>query len=235
MTMAGCAASPEVKTASSEIGMALGELRSAQRDFQSAYIRELNEIQQLIASSILSDAVNRKVAELVEKDLDGDLFQLSGSIRNARDAAHKRVNMIVDPCKTCPALPTGPHPDYVKYVDDTLVESVAGSLMRQAKLAEGENPGMAKVLREKADKAATDLRALVSPEERSALAELVRLESIKKSLPTQLRDLDEYVRFLQLVHEQVNEWVLTDVTVKGDELARLIDRNADLIGLGDGL
>ena len=37
-------------------------------------------------------------------------------------------------------------------------------------------------------------------------------------------DLDAYLRFLQVIHAQVHEWISTDVTVSGADMAALIER-----------
>ena len=229
LTLAGCVASPEVKVASSEVGVALKELRAAEREFRNAYIEELDVIQQLILSSILSAAVNREVASLVNSGFDGDLILLSNSIKNERDAARRRVDLIINE-----PPPEGSDPDYEEFVSNTLVESIVDSLRRTASLFEDEEPARAQELRDRADQVENDITTIVGSAEIEALADLVRLESTKGAVRAGLKDLDDYIRFLQLIHHQVDEWVKTDVTVKGDELARLIDKHAALIGLGGG-
>ena len=91
---AGCAASPEVKQASAEVGTALRELNRAQRSFGNAYQAEIDEIRKLISQSILNDAVNRKVDHMVDASFDGDLVRLSAAMRNERDAASRRVQLV---------------------------------------------------------------------------------------------------------------------------------------------
>ena len=64
-----------------------------------------------------------------------------------------------------------------------------------------------------------------------ALAEL-GIEATKNEVRKGLKDLDDYLQFLQLIHTQVHEWVSTDVTVKGNEVAALIEKHQALLGLG---
>ena len=39
---------------------------------------------------------------------------------------------------------------------------------------------------------------------------------------------------MRMVHEQVHQWIATDVTVRGDQVASLIDRHSAILGLTDG-
>ena len=240
LTLVGCVASTEVKTASSDVGVALKELSTAQAEFRDALIAEIEEIRQLIASSVVNGAVNREVAALTEAgffepgtdaggdhpaDRQGDppdsidLISLSDSIKNARDAAEKRVEQILEL-----KPPAGEDPDYEAAVAASLEENVE-ALQRTAERF-GDPELHAAVARARA--------AVASDEEIEALAQLLSLQATKGVVTAGMSDLADYIKFLRKIHAPVNQWVSTDVTVKGDELAALIDKHAGLIGLGDG-
>jgi hypothetical protein len=228
LALAGCAAPPEVREASIEVGEALEELRHAQRDFGSAFLEEIEAVRKLIARAIVSDAVNARIAGMVGQAFDGDLIGLSAAMRHERDAALQRVGLV-----TAKAPPVGADADFEAHVLDTL-KSIAPGLRRTAELIESEAPERAAELRAQADRLESDPNAGISDAELGALADLVLLEATGVAVREGLGDLEDYLRFLQLVHRQVDAWLAADVKVEGERLARLIDEHAHLIGLGDG-
>lgn len=226
LSLSGCAATPEVKQASSEVGAALKELQAAKRAFQTSYLLELDEIQRLIISSVLADAVNREIKLMVDEGFDGDLIQLSDSIKNERDAAQSRINLVLK------SLPSG-NSDSEEFVLGAL-RSAAPGLRSTADLFESTDSEHAGILRHQADLLENDPSAGVHPEEVEALVTLVELEGTKRGIKDGLKDLGNYVTLLELIQKQVNEWVVTDVKVEGEDLASFFDKIASLNQAGDG-
>lgn len=222
LLLAGCAATTEVKQASSEVGAALEELQASRKLFQTSYLLELDEIKGLVISSILADAVNREIELMVDEEFDGDLIQLSDSIKNERDAAQSRVKLVLN--RFPPEDLDSDHEDFVL----AALRSAVPGLRRTAKIYEERNPELAKSLRRRADLLENDPSAGVHEEELEALMTLVELEATKISIKKGLKDLGDYVTLLEMIHNQVNEWVVTDVKVKGEDLAILFDNIASL-------
>jgi hypothetical protein len=94
------------------------------------------------------------------------------------------------------------------------------------------DPERADMLAAQAARIEADITAVVHPDELDALADLVRLETVKDTVRAGLADLDDYIRLLQLIHRQTNEWIRTDVVVEGDELAAFFENIAGLSGDG---
>jgi hypothetical protein len=222
LSLTGCAATSEVKQASSEVGAALGELQASGKAFQTSYLLELGEIQRLVISSILADAVNREIELMVDEEFDGDLIQLSDSIKNERYAAQSRVKLVLN--KLPPEDRDSDHEDFVL----AALRSAAPPLRSRAKIYEERNPKLARILRDEADLLENDPSAGVHEEELEALMTLVELEGTRISIKEGLKDLGDYVTLLEMIHNQVNEWVVTDVKVKGEDLAILFDNIASL-------
>jgi len=217
-----CAASNEVKQASSQVEVALTSLREAQGDLRNLYLRELEETRQLVGRAIVADAVVRKVNTLSKEELKGDLISISKAVKSQRDAYQFLVNEIMQtkPKKDEKAK------DVVKAIfDDKRVKA----LRRVAKTfkAEGNTASAIKLIEraEKLETASKDVKDF------GDMVVIVQLEQAQADVRRGMKDLDDYLQFLQMIHSQVNEWITTDVTVKGEDVAALVEKHAAVIGM----
>jgi hypothetical protein len=64
------------------------------------------------------------------------------------------------------------------------------------------------------------------------LESLAVLVKTKHAVARNLTGYDDHVAALQGIHSQVEEWVMTDVNVSGEQVAELIKKHEDVLGLG---
>jgi tartrate dehydratase beta subunit/fumarate hydratase class I family protein len=216
-----CAASNEVKQASSQVGVALTDLRETGDDFRTIYLRELEETRQLVGRAVVADAVVRKVKDLSAKEEKGDLISISGSIKSQRDAYQVLVKKIM---QAKPKEDQNPE-DVVK----AILKKRASALRKSAEVLSlsGKEESAHKLL-QRAEKLET------SPEDVENFGDMVvivEIKQIKNHVREGMKGLDEYLQFLQMMHAQVNEWITSDVTVKGEDVAALIEKHAAVLGL----
>lgn len=222
--LAGCLAPTEVKQASSEVGVGLRSLKSAQRDFRDQFIDELEATRRLVGRAIVARAVVDTVNELSEQEAQGNLPKISKTIGVERDAWSTRVALVMA------ERPSSEKPE--KTVERLVGGNEADALRESAVALEAA--GLVETAAELRARA-TELDAAFAggmPEwALEDLAVLVTLEKTKADVRRGLADLNDYLKFLQLVHGEIDEWIATDVTVSGAEVARLIERHAGVLGL----
>jgi hypothetical protein len=216
-----CAASNEVKQASSQVEVALASLREAQDDLRNFYLRELEETRQLVGRAIVADAVVRKVNTLSKEELKGDLISISKAAKSQRDAYQGLVNEIM---QTKPKKDEKAE-DLVKAIFDRRVKALR-SLATTFKA--GGNTASAIKLIERAEELET---ASKDEKDFGDMVVIIQLEQSQADVRKGMKDLDDYLQFLQMIHSQVNEWITTDVTVKGEDVAALIEKHAAVLGM----
>lgn len=224
LLMTGCAASTttEVKQASSEVNAALTTLRAAQKDFGAVYLTELEETRLLIGRAIVADAVVRTVNKLAEQERSGNLIAISRQIKAERDAYRRLVNLIMNE-------PIQAGDSTASIVVDRVLKRQASALRVSATILESEGKA-AEALRLQAR--AEQLGELAIEQKDDMLA-LVELGMTKNVVRQGLQELDNYLAFLNIIQAQVHEWVSTDVKVRGNEVARLIETHQHLLGSND--
>lgn len=224
LLMTGCAASTtlEVKQASSEVNVALSTLRAAQQDFGAEYLAELEETRQLIGRAIVADAVVRTVNKLAEQERSGNLIAISRQIKAERDAYRRLVDLIMNE-------PIQAGDSTAIIVVDRVLKRQASALRVAATILESEGKAADAV---KLQATAAQLGELEIGQKDDMLA-LVELGMTKNVVRQGLRDLDNYLAFLNIIQAQLHEWVSTDVKVRGNEVARLIATHQHLLGSND--
>lgn len=221
MLLVGCASTPEVKQASAQVGVALAELDKAQAEVRDVYVRELEETRQIAGRAIVADAVVDKVGEMSEEEINGDLIALSTAIAAERQAFRALVDEIL-------ALGPGEAEESRDVVDAFF----QGRISELRRLAAGDvvDPATAAELRQAADK----LEQNQQEEYYDDMVNLVELAKTQQDVRTAISDLADYVALLRIIHAQVNEWITTDVTVKGDQVADLIVKAEKTFGGAGG-
>lgn len=223
LLFAGCASSPEVKQASGDVGLALAALDDAREDFRDVFLRELDATQELVARAIVADAVVRVVEGLAAEEIDGNLIVISAAIRDERQAYQ---NLTAAVMRTRPRTSETPGEVVARVLAGKAVD-----LRASADLLEAAGSGeAAAVLRIRADEL-EDGEAGIP--QFGDMETLVILTVAKADVRQGARELGAYVDLMQLVHAQVHEWIVTDVTVRGDRVAALIDEHAATLGLSE--
>lgn len=213
--LSGCVTSTEVKQASAQVGVALNQLQQAQVSFRKVYMRELQEVRELAGRAIVADAVVQKVATLKQQEIDGDLIEISKAITHERETYRKIVNEVLA------VKPKSDHSDE-DAVSRILAPKRAVALRDSAVALDAAGlTDTANELREKANELDAQPSSLERDHQFLDLVNLVILAGAQQDVQTGLQDLEQYIGFLRLIHTGVNEWIATDVTVKGEDIAKL--------------
>ena len=220
LLLAGCASSPEVKQASGDVGLALAALGEAQEDYRDIFLRELDDTQELVARAIIADAVLRKVKSLSAEEAQGNLIFISREMQIERDAYRDLTEAIM---RTRPKADEDPEAAVQRVLDRKAADLRAAA----AALEAVGDTASAAIVRERAER----WRLGSELDQYSDLVTLVILQIARGDVRRGSDELGAYVDLMQLVHAQVHEWITTDVTVRGDQVAALIDRHATTLGL----
>ena len=216
--LSGCVASTEVKQASAQVGVALDQLQNAQVSFRKVYVGELEEVRELAGRAIVADAVVQKVGTLKQQEIDGDLIEISKAISHERETYRRIVAEV---------LAVKPKPNETD--EDAVIQILAPkrvAALRETAVALEESglTESADELKRKADELDARPSSLEKDQQFTDLVVLVTLAGAQQDVKTGLKDLEDYIQFLRLIHSGVNEWIVTDVTVKGTDVANLISQ-----------
>lgn len=221
LLLAGCASSSEVKHASSDVGLALAALDEAEENFRDVFLRELDATQELVARAIVADAVVRVVEGLSAEEIDGNLIVISTAIQSER-LAYKDLTATV--MRARPKAAETPA-DVVGRV----LAVKAGDLRATADTLEALGSSQtATALRIRADELASGAAGIP---QFGDMETLVILSVVKAVVRQGSKNLGAYLDLMRLVHAQVHEWITTDVTIRGDRVAALIDEHSATLGL----
>lgn len=220
----GCVSTPEVKQASASIGVSLAAVQDAQREFRDAFLEELDETRRLIGRAIVSSAVVAKVGTLAEQEAEGDLIAISNAIKGERDAYRSLVDQLM-------AVEPEPGDSAAAVVERFLAGQAAAlrtSADELARLGAGE---AAAELRQRA----LELESGDGVDQFGDMVSLVTLAQTKRAVREGVGDLQAYVELLQLIHATAHEWITTDVSIDGADVAGLIEQaRAAQAGEGGG-
>jgi hypothetical protein len=224
LLFAGCASSSEVKQASGDVDLALAALSEAQEDYRDIFLRELGDTQELVARAIVADAVVRVVESLAVEEIEGNLIVISAAMRIEREAYRDLTAAVM---RTRPRADEDPGA-----VVKRVLERKAADLRAAARAldAAGQTESAAAV-RERAER----WRDGSELAQYSDLETLAILQIARGDVRRGSDKLGAYVDLMQLVHAQVHEWIATDVTVRGDQVAALIDRHSATLGLSESI
>ena len=216
--LSGCVASTEVKQASAQVGVALDQLQNAQVSFRKVYVGELEEVRELAGRAIVADAVVQKVGTLKQQEIDGDLIEISKAISHERETYRRIVAEV---------LAVKPKPNETD--EDAVIQILAPKRVAALRASADalEELGLtesAGELKRKADELDARPSSLEKDQQFTDLVVLVTLAGTQQDVKTGLKDLEDYIQFLRLIHSGVNEWIVTDVTVKGTDVANLISK-----------
>jgi hypothetical protein len=221
LALGGCAASSDVKQASADVDLALAGLSEAQDEFREVFLRELDATQDAVSDAIVADAVVRVVGTLSAEELDGNLIAISTAMELEREAY---LDLTAAVRRTRPRADEPPED-----VVDRVLGRKAADLRASARALEEEGSvESAARLRERAE--VMKAGAVLLPQHDDLIV-LARLQIAKVDVRQGGDDLAAYIEVMRLVHAQVHEWIMTDVTVRGSDVATLVETHAALLGL----
>lgn len=203
----GCVANQDVKTASAEVSKTLGNVRAAEQDFNDAVLAELEQTRAQVARAVVAGIVYKKIGSFAD-DLEakGNLIGLSREISDAQ----QRGELFVE------RISTATLPDNVDTVN--ISDWVAATLGITATPAPATAPTAVS-----APTPPPDVLGTLGVTE-AQVRTLLRLRQMElRTRAGLLNELDQHVSALTALHAQVDQWIQTDVTVKGEDLAKVID------------
>ena len=225
---AGCAAPSEVKVASAEVKGALEDLQESVKLFQSAYVAEVRKAQDEIGRAIVARDVGNKVNEISSGQMEEQynfrergLIDLSIEIEEAQDAARRFVALLS-------GASVGPDERGEEVVQRIRTSQVANARTSALALRETGMTAAAESMEKKAE----ELEQAGRDELLNSYAiAYLELGAIPGEVTSNLEDLRTIVKILQQSHAAIHNWIMTDVTVSGEELAGVVMDHADQLGL----
>ncbi|MFQ6004857.1 MAG: hypothetical protein ACE5OQ_05070 [Woeseia sp.] len=233
LMLSGCVASPEVKLASAEMTNAINEYDKNVSLFEQAWLAEIDRVRSDLAEAIVARAVKRHIDELSGSLDEPDwqrkfkahgLVTLSEQIEQARRSAAAMVTIVSR--RTPGANQSG----------DELLQIIAGEqaggLRASASAIAAADPGAAAELRRRAGELdeAAGAGGLFGDALSDGLAiALLEWNAARAEIPVNLGNLKNLVAVLRETHAVVDAWIMTDVTVSGEEVARLFVRSSALL------
>ncbi len=212
LLLSGCVASTDVKQASLQLGTALDQLTHAQNSLRDIYIQEIEEVSDLTASAIESRSVSETIKKLESQEVDGNLLVLSQSISSDREATRALVSEVR-------AASVKSHQNTDEILDAILKKRI-NDLRSTANLF--GNTITANELRERANALQFETSGRASGGLYQDLNNLLSLNQAKSEITDSLNDLNQYIEILKTMHNGVNDWIATDVTVDGSSIADLL-------------
>lgn len=236
-TLAACSANPQVKIASTEFTAALGELRTASRDFRSAYTGEIQKTRDEIQNAIVARAVRLRVERISERLDEREsefaargLISLADTLAQTEEEYRKLAELVASVTLKRDERPEGG----VQRVLDAQVAAARTFAERLRPLNPAAAEELEKRARELEEKRNLDF--LDDAKIDAYVVALLDLGAAADEAGTNLRQLDALVRVLQETHSVIHEWIMTDVKVSGEQLANLFQKHAGTLGLtlGEG-
>jgi hypothetical protein len=219
----GCTTQHTVKQASTEMTGTLVDLKQAQRDLQRLYLAEIDKTILLVQQSIISNRVQQTIKGLQQEEEEGDLLGISEKIYERRRSSQ----VMLDEFSNWVQDNLGDDDDASDKVIE-FVSEVSKRYRRQADRLESTSPELASELREKADTIET-----LDPDTETGLATLVELYRAEEVASKRLGDLKTYLSVLAAIHETIDEWIQTEVTVSGEDVANLVQKHSSTLQLED--
>jgi hypothetical protein len=231
-TLTACSANPQVKIASTEFTAALGELRTASRDFRSVYTAEIQKTRDDLQNAIVARALRLRV-EQISEDLDerDSEFASRGLISLAEELAqteeeYRKLTELV-------ASVTLRREDRPEGGVERALEAQAAAARTTAEQLRGLNPAAAEELENRARELEErrNLDFLEDARIGAYIDALLELGAAASEAGANLRQLDALIRVLQETHSVIHAWIMTDVSVSGEQLADLFEEHAEALGL----
>jgi len=205
----GCVSSSDVKLASTQMTTALKTMSDAEALFKQKLLAEIdatrNQVALAYVARMVKDKINRSAADVQA----GNLLTVAADIDSARDGEQQFITSVMA-ITVLPADYSQRAPDTEKIVKD-FIESE--TKRHRASLSSIRDPAIKQEVQSKIDALeshATDFEVLT----------LVRLAGMRSNVDKNLfGQLDTHVAVLKAIHQEVDTWVKTDVTVSGKDVA----------------
>ena len=215
LLLSGCVATTEVKEASSQVGVALNQLAVSKNSFQDVYLSELQEVRDIAAAAIESQSVVDSVEDLKQQEIRGDLIEISRNISSDRKATRQLAAEVM-------AISVGVDQDTDKVLAEFFKKKI-DALRKTAKISEDAgNTVSSQELRAEADALEKQTNGEDTSNLYKDLNDLLMLSQAEKVVANSLKEFDQYIQFLKLVHTGLDDWISTDVTVNGSNIANLL-------------
>lgn len=213
----GCASNTQVKLASKEMKDALVSIGAAETDFKKALLAEIDATRDQVERAIIARAVRARVDVIAAaRESSGDLLGLSDEIDATSTAAHSFVFAMkaVDVDAETKDADLGG-------VLDAALKKKQSSIEIVLKLPQLSAAEKADLQRQHDLIGAWASPGSAGHQDLVTLLQLARTRAfVDKRL---LAQLDAHIRMLKEVHNAVDGWVQTDVTVNGSDVAKIVE------------
>ena len=230
----GCASSPDVKVASSQMSQALDEYEHNLLSFRDAWMAEIDKTRVELGNALVARAVKYRIEQLSQESngfsnatwqkefKKRGMIALSEEIESTQEAARRYVRRLLD---------TNLEDKSVSDVLSELNQENKSALLALADMLESNKPAKARRVREYAN--SLDMRNEIIEDSmvRSYAAQILEWGALKKEIPENLGNLQQVVAALKTTHTTVDNWIQTDVKVSGQQIAEMVETHAKFLGL----
>jgi hypothetical protein len=213
---AGCATSPEVKKASTQMTAALTAMDQAKLDFKKVLLAEIDATRDQVARTMVARAVRQRLDETAARlGEEGDLVGLSDQI----DAVAQEIGQVAATFEKVTIKPAPSHDEIDAAITDVLDKRVK-DLDKAIELLK-DSPGVVAQLRRSREVSLSwgQPGSVV----RLDLETFVRLAGIRATVSDVLLvQLENHLQALRQVQAVADSWIQTDVTVDGKQVADVV-------------
>ena len=217
LALSGCVSGPQVKQASSQMKEALVSVSGAEADFKKALLTEIDATRDQIGRAILARLVRDRIdAVAADYEKKGELIKLSDEIDAASSAAHQFVFAI-----RSLSVDAGATDDDLDGVIKDQLQKKQASLSLVLKRPELSQAEKADLMRQRDTLAIWTAPTYPGRTDLRTMLQLARTRAyVEKEL---LKQLDVHIHALANVHNTVDGWIQTDVTVHGNDVAKVVE------------
>jgi hypothetical protein len=221
-----CVADPDVKLASQRVTLSLDVVHSAETRFEKQILDEIDrtreQVSRAIVAALVYDTIEDQANNLESK---GDFIALSAEItsqeQNARALVEKLLTLTT-PAPVAPVAPAAGAPapaaprtpaSYGVWFDKRIEAS------KQAIARTEQAPEAVRREQEHLGRLEAGKQMLAS-----AIEDLIRLNDMRAMAAAgTLRQLETHLAVIRATHAELDRWIQTDVTVKGEDIAKLTE------------
>ena len=217
----GCVTSAETKLASSQMKVAIGDYSRNVREFQQAWIAEIDRAIEDMSDALVKRSVSGMVEKMSQKGDWSDDFDEKGLIELSRqiEAEQKRARGFVALLQKADLK--GDPKTILSDLEANALKARDALVKRYEKKAEkGGEEG--KKARENAKKLKEAHLLQGDSVTRSYATQILEWRKLRKAIPGDMKDLRNVIAALEIAHSTVDQWIQTDVSAPGRDVGALV-------------
>jgi hypothetical protein len=231
-----------VKQASSAQTVALEEYRRNVAAFRDLYVAEIQSVRRTLGQALVSRWVTREITaasgeggtfdDMSDEIREQGLIAVSQQIEESQRGARAFVELLLAAKIECTGEACDAAVD-AKLDELTRPDPVTVETFK-TQLEAATDPAEQARLQAIVATLEADPQAKFGDEILGYAKRILEWGILAESIPKNLENLDNVIAALQVTHGTVDAWIQTDVMPDGKQLAELVQKHKDTLGLGGG-